>query len=65
MKNNLKSQGWFAFYKGFVYRNRPLNIHTAINNKLIIDNGIKAGSVNTVAESVKRFAASGWSEVIS
>lgn len=38
-KNNLGMyhDRWYKTYKGKIYRNTPTDIHSAINNKAIID----------------------------
>lgn len=28
---------WFVCYKGFIYANKPLDVHTRINNKVVIE----------------------------
>lgn len=33
----LKTDGWFYFYKGFIYANKPLGIHERIYNKSLIE----------------------------
>lgn len=30
--------GWFIYYKGYIYANKPTGIHDRINNKQIITN---------------------------
>lgn len=46
MNLSIDRNGWFCFYKGFVYANRPTRIHDRINNKELIDR-IRGGNTAT------------------
>lgn len=48
-----KHDRWFFTYKGRVYRNKPLDINTAINNKVVIDSLPPILAILTVTETLK------------
>ncbi len=39
---------WFVTYKGFIYANKPLDVHTRIYNKTVIDRQLAKNPNRTV-----------------
>ena len=51
-KLNIYHDRWFKTYKGRIYKNSVTDIHTAINNKVVIDRLKPIKSILTVSEQL-------------